>query len=554
MARLGARVQARPQLWVWLLVAALTATICYPILWLVFGSNIEIQSTLAYLTSPRIVTLLTRTLLLAGATTVVACVIGIAIAFLVARTDLPGKQTVTILVLASYMSPSFLLAFAYVMLLGPRSGVVNRVIEALTGQAGFFDIYSYGGFVLIAAFEAVPIVFLTVVGTFASMHGPLEDGAEILGARRWKILATVTFPLARPAIMASVLLVFVHVLSIFGVPAILNIAVVTTEIQAVFTWPPRFDRAAALSLVLIAIALVVVYLYRRLTAGQERYATVTGRWVPPKPLALGVWRYPVLALVLAYLGIAVILPYAMLIFASLTVTWTAGFSAENFTFGHYREVLADQYNVRAIRNSILLGVGAASAGVVVGAMVAYVDVRMTGFRGRSLLDYIASIPWGLPSIALGAGLILAFTHPPVLYGTLWILLLSYFIKFLPLSVRTATSSLRQVSRDLEQASRISGANAPQTLARITIPLIRSGLIAGWLLIFFPSLTELSSSILLVSPGKEVIATAALGAWESINLENATALGVITLLLSVVPWLVLPSLRRGALNVVRSAER
>jgi iron(III) transport system permease protein len=528
----------------WVFLVVIGGVILYPMGWLVGGTGLRPASVLAFLEDERVVTLLLRTIGMGVLGTLASGTLGTFLAFLVKRTDIPGKRIVSTLTLASYMTPSFLLAFAYVMMLAPNSGLINRLIEQSTGISRAFNVFGTGGFVLLATFEATPIVYLIMSHVLSSMHRSLEEGARILGASTWRVLRTITFPLALPGLAAASLLVFVNVISLYGVPAVLGVPVVTTEIQALFSWPPKYDQAALFAVSIILLSLVAVFLNRTLIQGQERYATVTGRWVPPEDIKLGRWRLPALFLALVYLSFSVVIPYLILAIASLSKNWTLGVSGSNFTLYNYTRLFQDQYNIRAMTNSLVLAVAAATLGVTIGFVVAYIEHRATNFKGRRLLDYLAMLPWGIPSIALGAALIVSFTRPPVLYGTLWILLYSYFVKFMPLAVRATSSAIKQVQLELEEAARISGASDWRTVLGITIPLVRGGLVAGWFLMFFPSLRELSSSILLISPGHETLAVAALTAWESVNFEGATALAVTTLAISVVPWILISTLNRG----------
>lgn len=519
--------------------AVVVFIVAYPLAWLFLGPSIEARELkldyfVRVLTHPRYAWALLNSLIAAGGTMVASVLVGVPLAFFVSRTDLPLAGLVRGFVIASFITPSYLLAFAYVVLLGPNAGLINRVIVALLGlEEAPFDVFTMWGLIFVATLEGVPLVFLAATAALESMDGSLENSARILGAGGRKIAATVTLPLIRPAIWAGALLAFISTLSLYGAPAILGIRVVPTEIQALLGYPPRFDLAAGLAVYLMLLSLAGLFAYRRLLRGQASYVTITGKWGPPQQVALGWWKLPVFLFCLLYLLLAVGFPYLMLGFASLTHAVGVGLEAGNLTLDNYRYVFTDPLSMRSIRNSLLLGTGAAAVGTLLGLVVACIEVRGERVRGRAALDYAAMLPFGMPSIVLAVGLILAFIRPPlVLYGTMWILLVAYVVKHLPLAVRTCGATLRQVDASLEEASRIVGGSRLRTFWKITVPLARRGAVASAFLIFIPSFRELGASILLTAPMTETVAFAMITAWGAVSFEVTCTLGVITLLITV----------------------
>ena len=515
------------------------AAVAYPLLWLLGGPSIEkgrldVSYLLSVLIERRYAWALVNSLVVGGATMVTSVLVGVPLALLVSRTDVPFAALVLNLTVASFITPSFLLAFAYVLLLGPNAGLLNRAIVAVLGlPEAPFDIYTKAGLVFVASLEAVPLVFLSVVAALETMDGNLENAARILGARGWRVVATITLPIIRPAVGAGALLAFISTLSLYGAPAILGVRVVPTEIRALLGDPPQFDLTAGLSLYLMVLSLLGFAGYRRLLRGRGSYVTLTGKWAPAERFVLGWWKLPALLFCLLYLALAIGLPYAILGFASLTRAVGVGLAPGNLSLDNYRYILTDALSMRALANSLLLAAGAAGVGTVIGLIVAYVEVRAERARGRSLLQYTAMLPFGIPSIVLGVGLILAFIRPPlVLYGTMWILLIAYVVKFMPLAVRACSASLHQVDGSLEEASRIVGGSRLRTFLKITVPLVRRGALAGGFLIFIPSFRELGASVLLTAPSTETVAFVMMTSWGSVSFEATCTLGVITLLLTV----------------------
>lgn len=515
------------------------ALVLYPLFWLFIGPLFEktrpdFGYLLSVMSEPRQLRALVNSLLVSGGTMIASLLVGVPIAFLVSRTDLPLAGMIRSLTVASYMTPSFLLAFAYVQLLGPNAGVINRMLVRVMGlSASPFNIYTMLGVIFVATLEGIPLVFLATSAAMETMDGNLESAARILGAGPTKVAATVTLPIVLPAIAGGGLLAFISTLSLYGPPAILGVNVVPTEIRNLLGFPPNFEQAAALSIYLMVLSLVGFFAYWHLLKGKTLYVTVTGRWIPAERLPLRGWKAPALMCCLLYLVAAIALPYLMLGFASLTHAVGVGFRPGNFTLDNYRFLFGDPFSLRALRNSLILGVGASIAGTLLGLVVAYIETREGDAPGAKFLQYVAMLPFGIPSIVLGVGLILAFIRPPVLlYGTMWILLVAYIIKFMPLAIRTTSASIRQIDPALEEASRIIGGSRIKTFWQVTVPLVRRGLLTGAFLIFIPSFRELGASVLLSGPKTETAAFAMITSWGSVSFEVTCALAVVTLFMTV----------------------
>ncbi len=348
-------------------------------------------------------------------------------------------------------------------------------------------------------------------------------------------------------------------LSLFGPQAILGVPArihtVPTKIYALFSYPPRFGLASALAMALVGVTVVSLYLQQRFL-GRRSYVTVTGKAAEAVRVRLGWWRLPALGLCGAVFLCAVGLPYGVLLGVSLSEQWATVLESGSLTLRNYAYVLFEFSLTRhSIINSLWLAATAATGAMAVGTLIAYLDLRTT-FVGRRALDYLSLVPLGLPGIVLSVGLIQAWIRPPlVLYGTVWILLIAYVARFVPFSVRAANASLRQVDPSLEEAARITGASWLTALGRVTLPLIRRGMLSGWLLIFVPALRELSASVLLFTSGTETIAVSIFQLYEEGYFEAVCALAVLTLgitlvMLTAARWVAGPSVwelpaRQGA---------
>lgn len=522
--------------------AVLLVVVGLPLAWLVVGSlrgpaGPTLEFYRATFTAPDNYRVLLNTLGIGAAVAVLSAAIGVPMAWLVSRTDMPGRRAVWTLVNVAYATPPFLTAIAYVMLLGPNAGLVNRALRAALGLAAPpFDIFSVGGLVFVITLHVFPFVFLMVAGALESLDPALEQSARILGAGRVRTLAFVTLPMVRPAILAGAILAFVDSLSLFGPQAILGVPArihtIPTRIYTLFSYPPRFGLASALAMSLVAVTVLSLWLQHRFL-GRRAFVTVTGKGTTVERVPLGAARLPaLLGCGLVFLG-AVVLPYGLLLGVSLSTQWATVLESGSLTLRNYAYVLFEFSLTRhSIVNSLWLAAGAATVAMAVGLLIAYLHLR-TAFVGRRLLDSLSLVPLGLPGIVLSVGLIQAWIRPPlVLYGTVWILLVAYVARFVPFAVRAADSSLRQLDPALEEAARVTGASWLGSLTAVTVPLMKRGLFSGWLLIFVPALRELSASVLLFTSGTETLAVSIFTLYEEGYFEAVCALAVVTLALTL----------------------
>ncbi|HEU5287076.1 MAG TPA: iron ABC transporter permease [Candidatus Limnocylindria bacterium] len=460
--------------------------------------------------------------------------IGAPLAWFVARTDMPRRGLVRTLVTASYVAPPFLLAIAYVILMAPNTGALNRAIVALTGvERGPFNAYSLGILIFVTGLHTFPAVFLLTVAALESLDGSLEQAARILGAGKLRTTLKITLPLVLPSVLGGALLAFVTAIALFGSQAILGIPgrvyTLPTRVYQVLGYPPDYTLASALSMLLVALTVIALALQRRWVG--RRVATIGARTTPAEPLGLGRWRWLALAASALVILVAIVLPYGALGAVSLMRAWPAGLVAANLTLDNYAQVLFGlEVTRRAIGNSLLLGALTATITMVLGVVIATIDLR-TALRGKRVLDYLSVIPLGVPGIVLAVAILELWLRLPVnLYGTLAILLLAYLTRFVPLAVRSSQAAISQVDTSLEEAARIGGASWWTTERRVTLPLAAPALVAGWILVFVPTLQELSASVLLFTPDTMTLAVTIFNFQDNGKLELVSALGVVMLVL------------------------
>jgi iron(III) transport system permease protein len=487
---------------------------------------------------------------------VIAVGIGTLLAWLVTRTDMPLKKSIRALVMASFVTPPFLGAFAWTLLAGPNAGALNKLYRAWTGsENSLFNVFSMHGLIFVMALYSFPYVFSMVANVCELISSDLEDAAEILGANKWRTAWTVTLPLALPAIIGGFILAFLHSLSLFGAPAILGlpagIHTITTQIWALFQYPPRLDLAAAYSVPLLLATMILIALQKRIL-GRRGFSTIGGKGGQKRLIKLGWKRLPVMLLVLAILSLSVFLPYWILLKAALSKAWAVPLTWDNFTLKNFAFAFFEYGDTqRAIYNTFKLGILTATAGTLVATLIAYITNRNL-FRGARYLSFFALAPLVIPGIVLAVGLFIVYTRPPlVLFGTIWILFVAYLTKEMPIGYSQAESTFKSIHPELEDASRIIGANRLASLLDVTAPLARSGLIAAWSFIFIGVIRELSASILLFAPSSKVVSVVIFDLKEEGQVGVIAVLGLLLLAASFVVIVVVQWL--GGRDVVATRE-
>lgn len=521
--------------------AVLAVLIILPMSWLVYFSVTDEHGafTLAnyrqLATSPEFVEPFVTTLVLAVSSAVICCAVAAPIGWLVARTDMPLRGTVRALVTASFVTPPFLGAIAWELLAAPNSGLLNKVFRAVTGAPQdeyLFNIYSLAGLIFVISCYTFPYVFVLLANALDRIPGDLEDASAILGGGAWTTARRVTIPLAMPALLAGALVAFLQAMTLFGSPAILAIPAgfhtMTTKIWSLFDYPPKMQLAAAASMPLLLLTILLVRA-ESVVLGRRGYAVVGGRQGDPRRVRLGAWRWAALGVVFVVLCCPVFLPYAALLnatFAPIASQFVTPATAtlRNIDFAFF-ELSATSL---AFKNTLILCSLTATIGAALAVVIAYVTTRRA-IAGWRALEFLATAPVAVPGIVLGVGLFLSYTRPPiVLYGTLWILLLAFLTIAMPAAYQQLQSAFRVVHADLEEASRILGATRLTTLWRITAPLLRTSVIATWCFIFVGVIRELSAAIMLFTSQTKVISVLIFDLNESGDLGAIAVLGIIML--------------------------
>jgi iron(III) transport system permease protein len=490
------------------------------------------------LTDPVFVEPLLTTFIIAASVSLTCCLVAAPLGWLVARTDMPLRRTIRILVTASFVTPPFLGAVAWELLAAPNSGLLNQLFRAVTGagtDAVLFDIYTLWGLIFVISCYTFPYVFVLVANALDRVPGDLEDASAMLGGSAWRTARRVTIPLALPALLAGTLVAFLQAMTLFGSPAILALPAgfhtMTTKIWTLFQFPPKPELAAAASLPLLLLT-VVLLRAQAVVLGRRSYVTIGGKTGAPRLIRLGLLRWPAVLLCFAVLCMPVFLPYGALLNAALSRLPSQLVTLETITLQNIRFVFLELSATKlAMKNTFLLGVLAATCATLLAVVVAYLTAR-AAVAGHKILGFLATAPIAIPGIVLGVGLFLAYTRGPVvLYGTLWILLLAYVTIELPAAYQQLQAAFRALAPELEEAGRVLGASRMRTLRDITAPLLGPSLVATWCFVFVAVVRELSAAVILFTSETKVLSVLIFDLKESGDLAAIAVLGLSMLILT-----------------------
>jgi iron(III) transport system permease protein len=471
---------------------------------------------------------------LASEVTLLSTVLAIFFAWVVARTDAPGRKLVVPLMALVYAMPHIFFSLGWAMLGNPRGGLINFLARSLMGvQQPLVDINSWGGMVFVMTLTGVPFKFLLLLGAFRAMDITLEESSRMSGAGRVRTFLFIGLPIVAPTILGVMILSFVRGLQALEVPLFLGfpakIFVFSTRIFDYIAnrFPARYAEAAALALLLVVTMLLLILLQWRIL-GRREFITVTGKGYRPDVWKLGRWGYLCTAVIVAYALLALVLPLGQMVLGSLQRLY--GLYTWDLYWNNYALALARPPVQRALRNTVMIAALGGLLTMILTTCIAYV-VSRTNLRWRKALDLCTWIPWTMPGIVLGLGMLWAYLSVPglkLLWGTPWLLLLGVVVTVIPVGVRVMAGALSQVSPDLEESARIHGASWPRMfvgiLARITAP----SFLYGWLVVAIIISGELAVPMLLYSPGSEMLSIAVYDLFQDGRTEQAAAVFCVVL--------------------------
>jgi iron(III) transport system permease protein len=496
------------------------------------GDGFGLANITAAFSVPGTPEMLLNSVLFAGGSAFVSTVTGTALAFFCVRSNAPLKPLLYAASIVPLIVPGILYTISWVYLIGGNVGVIRKAFDSI--GLGFLvpDAFSLPGMILIDGLHLAPLVFLLMYAAFRSTDPSLEESAMMSGATVPQTVRRVTLPLVRPALLGAVLIMVVRGLESFETPAVLGMPsgtwVFTSRIyDALHTYPIKYDQASIYSLTLLLITAAGLLLVQHMNRRSERFQTVTGKGFRPRTLDLGRWRWPVSIGFVVYFVVAVAAPLLILLWMSLLPFYqTPGIEPlSSLTFSNYAELFDTRGVTESVKNSVILALTSATAVMLFTAVISWMVLK-SKFRGRKLLDLLASFPLAMPGLVLGVALIFIYLRSPLpIYGTLLILFIAYVTRYLPYGMRYSGASLAQVGAELEESASMSGATWRDTFRRIVIPLMAPGLVAGWIYVVVVSVRELSSSILLYSQNTRVMSVTIWEFWQNGQTGVLAALGI-----------------------------
>ena len=470
----------------------------------------------------------------ASGTAVFAFLVGTTLAWMNERTNTPLKSLFFALSIIPLIIPGILFTVSWILLASPKIGILNLLLQNwFNTDYVFFNIYSMWGMIWVDGLHYSSMAFLVMTAAFRSMDPSLEESAMMSGASVPQIAWRITLKLTWPAIFATLLILFVRAIESFEVPALLGlpvgIQVFTSSIyQAIHQYPSTVGLASSYAITLLFITTIGIYFQSKLSSQGSKYSTVTGKGFRPRAMDLGKWRYLTAGVFIVYFALIVILPFLVLVWSSLqkfysVPSWAA---IQNLSFDAYSFILTYPTLISAVGNSLFLAVACATFVMLLTSVICWIVVK-TKLPGRWILDNVASLPMVFPGLVLGLAIMIFYLNVDIgVYGTMWIMFIAYVTRFMPYGLRYNTTSMLQIHKELEESAAMSGASWGNTFGRIVLPLLKPGLLAGWIYIVIVSIRELSTSILLYSPGTEVISVLIWELWENGQYVELSALGVM----------------------------
>ena len=543
--------------WLWptALLVILTFLVIYPVSMLLLGAltntnpvvdgfgvfDLSLTNFITVLGNPNVHLALANSLIACGGGTALAVIIGLTFSWVVVRTDTPCKGFISAVSMIPLFVPPLVAAVAWSILASPKTGLLNTML-AWAGIPQLFNSYSMLGMIVIFGIYYAPYVYMFTASALRNMDPALEEAAEVSGATPLRILLTVTFPLIAPAIISGMLLSFIVMLGIYGIPAVLgtpaDIPVLTTYIFKLTNWsPPLYSTAASVAIILMVVTGFLVYLQQRVVSGRS-YITVAGKAFRPGVMRLGPWRYFTLALAVIYLVVVVVLPTFALVVAAFRKflfirNMESLFDLKQYSLIHFERLFENPLAMRSIFNTMEVGLVTALFGGVLAFAIGY-TVHRTAVSGRKSIDVISTLPVAIPGLVVGVAYLWAWIGlPGGLYGTIWILALAFIARFMPDTVKALSTSLLQIHKELEEASWICGKGMLGTIRAIVLPLARPGVIAGMTLLFILAIRELGSSLFLYTSNTMVMAVLLLDYYEGGNVGITSAFSLVqTILIGV----------------------
>jgi|TARA_B100001179_G_scaffold232600_1_gene226183 iron(III) transport system permease protein len=536
----------------YILLGIVLLLIIYPVSFLIFGSfwsgnpggegHLTLDNYIFAFSDPKTYVLLKNSLIYALGSAIVGVSIATVLAFITTRTDTPLRNHFRFIPILPIILPGMVDNLAWIYLLSPNSGLVNVWYRNIfNATEPLFSIYTMYGMIWVMGISLVPLAYLVISAAFYTMDPSLEETARIAGSSLFTIFRKITIPLMLPSILSVFLLTFILAFESFETPAMIGlparIDVFMSQIYQAVVWniPPSYGLGTAYASIILVITLTAVYLYRKATRHGEKYQVITGKGYRTGILKLGKWRYAGTAILATYVFTHIFVVFGTVFLLSLQPFWDPTNLFGNLTFKHYETVLGQRRIVNALINSATVSLISATLVVVIAAILTYVSQRRK-IKGSVLLEGFGTLPLAFPGFILGLGLLWTFLTIPIgIYGTIFVLILAFLVKYMPQGIRFASGALVQIQRELEESSAVTGANWPTTVRTIILPLLKPAMLSGWVYIFVLTFRELSSIIFLVTPHNEVIAAIL---WDLFVNGSVELLAATSIILTAFLWSVI----------------
>ena len=527
-----------------LLTVVLLVTVV-PITFLVFGSfwstspglsgSLTTENYAQVLSDPTTGSVILTSVFYSIGSALLATAGGFLVAFLIHRTDAPFRRLMTIAILSTLAVPFFIEDISWSYLLNPTNGLFNIWFKGLTGSP-IFDVYSIRGLILVMGIDLIPLSFLKIGASLSLMDPLLEESSRVAGAGLLTTIRRIVVPLARPAILSTMLLDFIISMEAFDAAAIIGVPgrvyVLTTSIyrSIVGEIPPNYGVATSYAVVLVAITLCALTLYLKSTARTNRFVTLGTAAGRPSVIALGKVRWLGGGFFVLYILLYPLPILSTILLASLHPFWNPGFLLTGLTLDNFSAFLSFSNTLPSILNSFVVSISAAAVAVLLAFSVAYARIR-TATRGARFVEAAVTIPLALPTLVLGVGLLWALVFSPIpIYGTIWALTFAYVVRYIPVVIRLLSGPLIQVKMELEEVSRICGATQFRTVRFITFPLLKPAIVISLIYVFLVSIKDLGAAVMLVRQNSQVLSAVIFQFWSAGDYSIAAAAGVLYLII------------------------
>jgi iron(III) transport system permease protein len=484
-----------------------------------------------------------RSLYFATAVTTSTLFLGGFFAWLVERTNMPGRGFAYSSLLSSMAIPRMLFGISWILLLSPRIGLINYFIERVFGLPRF-NVYSMSGMIFIQILSEIPTAFLMMLGTLRGMDPALEEAASVSRSNTLSTLRKITLPIMTPSVLSAAVFLFIINLEVFEIPGLIGlpagITLFSTAIynNATVLVPPNHGLANSYAITFLVASILLIILYRMATRHSERYSTITGKGYRPRVIDLGIWRFFAFFIFMIFFIVSILLPTLILIYASLLPFYQVPSASvfSKMSLQNYSAAFKAPWMGPVVKNTLFLMVVAPTASVVLAALIAWVVHRTRiDKKWKATIDILSFLPTALPSIVIALALLVVSlnVHFIPLYGTLWIIGLAFLIRYIPYTVRTISAAVIQIHKELEESAQICRATEIGAFFKITVPLVAPALINAWIWVAMHACRAVSASLMLYSAQNEILSTRIWLIWRDGKIPMVCALSIMMIVLLVI---------------------